>query len=47
MDQMTDYLLGFFTHYGHTGLENKKLDELQLLASKYFISLKVYTKKYK
>ena len=47
MDEMTDFLLKFFTRYGHTGLENKKLDELQLLASKYFISLKVYTKKFK
>lgn len=42
MDEMREYLLVFLQSYGHTGLEEKKLEELLDMGSLYFISLKKY-----
>lgn len=44
MCDMKDFLVGFFEHYGHTGMDQKSLSELQLKASIFFKSLTVYTK---
>lgn len=43
MENMKQYLLDFFTKYGHTELEEKTLSDLLDLGSVYFTSLKKYS----
>ena len=43
IQDMRSYLLEFFAHYGHNGMEDKTLSELQVKASVFFKSLISYT----
>lgn len=47
MDEMQEYLVTYFTTYGHQDEGRKTLRELLVKAGKFFPSLRVYTDRIK